>query len=79
MNLKEIFNSGEDVRDSQIPEKWKSSFEKFMFGQGCLADLNEDETIKEFIYFSEDFRRWYRINEKSILRDIKITSIDESI
>ena len=79
MNLKEIFNSGEDVRDSQIPEKWKISFEKFMFGQGCLADLNEDGTIKEFIYFSEDFRRWYRINEQSILRDIKITSIDESI
>lgn len=79
MNLKEIFNSGEDVRDSQIPEKWKSSFDNFMFGQGCLADLDEDGTVKEYIYFSEDFRRWYRINEQSILRDIKITNIDESI
>jgi hypothetical protein len=79
MNLKEIFNSGEDVRDSQIPEKWKNSFDNFMSGQGCLADLDEDGTVKEFIYFSEDFRRWYRINEQSILRDIKITNIDESI
>ena len=79
MNLKEIFNSGEDVRDSQIPKKWKSSFDNFMFGQGCLADLDEDGTVKEYIYFSEDFRRWYRINEQSILRDIKINSIDESI
>ena len=66
MNLKEIYDSGEDVRDSQIPEKWKSSFEKFMFGQG---------NIKEFIYFSEDFRRWYFQNEKEILRDINIDII----
>jgi hypothetical protein len=50
-----------------------------MSGQGCLADLDEDGTVKEFIYFSEDFRRWYTINEQSILRDIKITNIDASI
>jgi hypothetical protein len=75
MNLKEIYDSGEDVRHSQIPEKWKSSFEKFMFGQGCLADLNEDGTIKEYIYFSQDFRRWYSQNEKEIIRDINIDNI----
>ena len=75
LNLKEIFNSGNDVRDSQIPEKWKSSFDKFMFGQGCLADLNIDGSIKEYIYFSEDFRRWYFQNEKEILRDINIDNI----
>jgi len=75
MNLKEIYDSGEDVRESQIPEKWKVSFDKFMFGQGCLADLNEDETIKEYIYFSEDFRRWYFQNEREILRDINIDKI----
>ena len=75
MNLKEIYDSGEDVRDSQIPEKWKSSFDKFMFGQGCLADSDEDGNIKEYIYFSEDFRRWYFQNEKEILRDINIDII----
>jgi len=75
MNLKEIYDSGEDVRESQIPEKWKVSFDKFMFGQGCLADLNDDETIKEYIYFSVDFRRWYFQNEREILRDINIDKI----
>jgi hypothetical protein len=75
MNLKEIYDSGEDVRKSQIPEKWKESFEKFMFGQGCFAELNDDETIKEYIYFSQDFRMWYFKNEKEILRDIKIDNI----
>jgi len=75
MNLKEIYDSGEDVKDSQIPEKWKGSFEKFMFGQGCLAELNDDGTIKEYIYFSEDFRRWYFQNEKEILREINIDTI----
>jgi hypothetical protein len=75
MNLKEIYDSGEDVRESQIPEKWKVSFDKFMFGQGCLADLNDDETIKEYIYFSVDFRRWYFQNEIEILRDINIDKI----
>ena len=73
MNLKEIFNSGEDVRDSQIPEKWKSSFEKFMLGQTCYMVDNE------FVAYFCDFNSWYRINEQSILRDIKITNIDESI
>ena len=75
MNLKEIYDSGEDVRESQIPEKWKVSFDKFMFGQGCLADLNDDKTIKEYIYFSVDFRRWYFQNEREILRDINIDKI----
>jgi hypothetical protein len=75
MNLKEIYDSGEDVRDSQIPKKWKKSFENFMFGQGCLADLNEDGTIKEYIYFASDFRTWYYRNEKEILREINIDNI----
>jgi len=75
MNLKEIYDSGEDVRKSQIPEKWKESFDKFMFGQGCFAELNDDETIKEYIYFSQDFRMWYFQNEKEILRDINIDII----
>lgn len=75
MNLKEIYDSGKDVRDSQIPEDWKDSFNRFIFGQTCTADLNEDGTVKEFVYYSHDFRRWYHINQKAIERDLKIEQV----
>ena len=42
MNLKEIYESGIDVKDSQIPQEWKESFNSFIFGQTCQAELNED-------------------------------------
>lgn len=69
MELKELYESGKDVRDSQIPEKWKESFNKFIFGQTCLMEDGE------FVYYSHDFRRWYNQNKEQIERDEKINSI----
>jgi hypothetical protein len=75
MTLKEIYESGENVNESQIPERWKESFNEFIFGSTCLAETNEDGSIKEFIYYSHDFREWYHQNQKSIERDEKINKI----
>ena len=75
MTLKELYNANVDVRDSQIPEEWKESFNKFIMGSTCLADVNEDGTIKEYIYYACDFRSWYFQNKESIERDIKIDQI----
>ena len=61
-NLKQVYESGRDVRDSDIPEIWKESFEKFMMGQTCQAETNEDGSVKEFIYYACDFRMWYNMN-----------------
>jgi hypothetical protein len=73
MNLKEIYEAKRDVRESEIPEIWKESFNQFMFGQTCCAEYEEDgRTIKEFIYYACDFRIWYNQNREAIERDIKI-------
>lgn len=73
MNLKELFESKRDIRESEIPEIWKESFNQFMFGQTCCAEYEEDgRTIKEFIYYACDFRIWYNQNREAIERDIKI-------
>lgn len=78
MTLKEIYESGKDVRASQIPEEWRNSFYKFMLGQTCTAEQNEDGSVKEYIYYSQDFRIWYNQNKdliKSTERDNKINKI----
>lgn len=74
MSLIELYNSGEDVRGCQIPDKWRESFNQFMFGQTCLGEYKEDGTF-EFIYFSSDFRIWYNQNRLLIERDEKINEI----
>lgn len=74
-NLKQVYLEGQDVRDSDIPEEWKESFSHFMMGQTCQAETNEDGSIKQFIYYSHDFRRWYHMNQKAIERDIKIDEV----
>lgn len=74
-NLRQVYAEGRDVRDSDIPEIWKESFGNFMMGQTCQAESNEDGTIKEFIYYSHDFRRWYHMNQEAIERDIKIDQV----
>jgi hypothetical protein len=63
------------VRESQITEHWRESFNKFMFGSTCLVELNSDESFKEFIYYSWDFKRWYNQNKIEIERDKKINKI----
>jgi hypothetical protein len=74
-NLKQVYSEGRDVRDSDIPEMWKESFSRFMMGQTCQAETNEDGTIKEFIYYACDFRGWYHMNQQAIERDIKIDQV----
>lgn len=75
MNLKELYESNVDVKDSQIPEDWKESFNQFIFGQTCQAEMNKDGTVKEFIYYSQDFRIWYHQNQDAIEREIKIENV----
>jgi hypothetical protein len=74
-NLKQVYESGRDVRDSDIPQIWKESFGNFMMGQTCQAETNEDGSVKEFIYYACDFRVWYFQNKESIERDIKIDQV----
>jgi hypothetical protein len=78
MNLKEVLESKRDVRDSDIPNEWKESFNQFMMGQTCQAETNEDGSIKEFIYYFHDFSRWYYMNQQAIERDIKINDVLKS-
>ena len=47
MNLKELYEANVDVRDSQIPDEWKDSFNKFIFGSTCQADVDEDGNVKD--------------------------------
>jgi hypothetical protein len=77
MTLKELYEANIDVRDSQIPNDWKESFNQFIFGQGCyMLDKLDLSGEKEFVYYACDFRAWYFQNQKSIERDIKIDLID---
>ena len=62
------------MRDSDIPEIWKDSFNQFMMGQTRQGERKEDGSI-EFIYYSHDFRIWYHQNKEAIERDIKINKI----
>ena len=75
-NLKEIYEEGRDIRESEIPAHWMESFNRFMIGQTCCAETNEDGSIKEFIYYGCDFRIWYSRNREAIERDI---IIDETL
>jgi hypothetical protein len=73
MNLKELYESGEDVRECQIPIEWRESFNHFIMGQTCyLVEKSDGSGEKEFVFFSHDFRFWYHQNQASIERDIKL-------
>ncbi len=74
-NLRQVYVDGRDVRDSDIPQEWKESFNRFMMGQTCQVETNEDGSIKEFIYYAWDFRAWYHQNQEAIERDIKIDQV----
>jgi hypothetical protein len=75
MTLKELYEADVDVKGFQIPIEWRESFFKFMLGSTCTAEVNEDGTVKEFIYYACDFRAWYFQNQQSIERDIKINDV----
>ena len=57
MNLIDLYNSNKDVRDSDIPEKWRKSFTQFMMGRTCGGGTDEMGNFV-FIYYYEDFRMW---------------------
>lgn len=71
-NLKELYESNSHVRESQIPLEWRESFFQFMFGSACGIESDEDGKIKEFIYYSNDFKTWYSQNKEAIERVLKI-------
>jgi hypothetical protein len=75
MTLKELYEADVDVKESQIPIEWRESFFKFMLGSTCTAEVNEDGTVKELIYYACDFRAWYFQNQQAIERDIKINDV----
>lgn len=75
MNLKELYEANVDVKESQIPSEWRESFFKFIMGSACSAELNEDGSVKDYIYYACDFRSWYYQNQEAIERDIKINDI----
>jgi hypothetical protein len=76
MNLKELFESGFDVTESQIPFDWRESFNHFMTGQTCyLVDKSDGSGEKEFVYFSHDFRFWYIQNKTQIERDVRLSEL----
>ena len=77
MNLKELYEANIDVRESQIPEEWRESFFEFIMGSTCSAELNDDGSIKEFIYYACDFRSWYYQNQVAIERNLKIDKISD--
>jgi hypothetical protein len=76
--LKELYESKRDIRESEIPLEWKKSFLKFMIGSTITADLNEDGSVKEYVYYIHDFRDWYNRNKFIIERDSTINDILKS-
>jgi hypothetical protein len=73
--LKELYESKRDIRESEIPSEWKKDFLEFMIGSTITADLNEDGSVKEYVYYIHDFRDWYNKNKLIIERDSKINDI----
>ena len=69
--LKELYESNKDIKESDIPVKWKESFLDFMMGQSYY----KDQITNESMYYSFDFGRWYYQNRIQIERDIKIDDI----
>ena len=67
--LLELYLQTRDVSFDEIPDEWRKSFDEFMFGQAC-AILNGKPMA-----YSHDYKRWFNINEKSIMREIKIDAI----
>lgn len=69
--LKELYDSNEDIRESEIPKEWMKSFLDFMTGQTYYRDPITNEAM----YYTFDFRRWYYQNRIQIERDVKIDDI----
>lgn len=73
MTLQQLYYTNRDIRDSEIPDEWKESFYKFMYGKTHTSDIFDG--VEEYVYYASDFRSWYFNNRTSIERDIKISEI----
>jgi len=71
MNLIELYNKGEDIKDCDIPKYFKKSFESFMFGQGCYAELDDNNNIIQFCYYYCDYSIWFNTNKDKITKYYK--------
>ncbi|NBP58803.1 hypothetical protein EBU71_20115 [bacterium] len=74
MKLVQIYAEGRDIKDSEIPDEWRESWNKFIMGQTCMIETNE-EGVRETVYYSHDFRKWYHMNQTAIERDSRINDI----
>jgi hypothetical protein len=72
-SLIEIYNSDQNVRESDIPKDWLPSFHRFMFGSAFYFENG----TKDIMYYIHDFRSWYSKNRKEIDRDERINKILE--
>lgn len=72
--LTQLYLDKKDVRQTDIPEYWKQSFENFMFGQTCAIEHLEDGSIV-FVTYYHDFAIWYENNRIQIERHEKINKI----
>jgi len=75
MTLKEIYELGQDIKDSDFPVEWKPLFMEFMYGQAYTVSIDNETGKQENLYYSQDFRRWYQINRKCIERENKIEQV----
>jgi hypothetical protein len=74
MNLKELYLRQRDIREIDIPLKWKGSFNAFMFGKTCGVEHKDDGSIL-FVYYWRDFSHWYEVNRVQIERDINLDEL----
>ena len=74
MNLKELYLRQRDVREIDIPVKWKESFNTFMFGKTCAIEHKDDGSI-QFVYYWRDFSHWYEENKIQIVRELKLDEL----
>lgn len=72
--LTQLYLEKKDVRDSDIPEYWKQSFNEFMFGQTCAIEHLEDGSV-QFVTYYHDFAIWYEQNQIQIKRYETINKI----
>lgn len=71
MILTQLIKEGKDIRFSDIPDGWRDSFDRFMYGQTMYIDTDTNEHMA---YFT-DYARWYFKNENQIVREEKIDQI----
>jgi len=70
--LKEIFDANIDARLRYIPDEWKESISKYAADRRYMCLYGEGDGR---CMFSDEYRRWYLLNEKAIQREAKIDTL----